>query len=202
MVTVYSSQISGNCYKVRLLLTQLDVPFRVVEVDAVAGQQRSPEHLRRNSNGKVPVVDLGDGDFLPESGAILYHFAEGTPLWPDARRERAAVLQWMFFEQYTHEPAIAVARFLQRFRDGEQRFPERLTALRDQGHKALGVMEQHLATHEYFAAGRYTIADIALYAYTHMAGEGGFDLDRYPAVRAWLGRVAAQPRHITIDHVC
>ncbi len=202
MLTVYSYQGSGNCYKVRLLLTQLEIPFRVVEVDVVKGEQRTPEYRAKNPNGKVPMVELEDGEFLPESGAILYHFAQGNPLWPADPWQQARVLQWMFFEQYSLEPHIAVARFWCHYLKAEEKHKEQLVEKRKGGNRALRVMDQHLGDHDFFAADRYTIADIALYGYTHVAPEGGFSLAPYPAVRAWLQRVASQPRHIPITKIC
>jgi glutathione S-transferase len=192
---------SGNGYKVRLLLTQLGLPFRRIEYDIIRGETRTPEFLNGiNPNGRVPVLEMDDGESLTESDAILFYLAEGTPFLPSGRLDRARVLQWMFFEQYSHEPNIAVARaWLHVF--GLEMTGERRLALetkRKLGHDALGVMEGHLRQNDYFVGGRYTVADIALYAYTHVAHEGGFDLAGYPAVRAWIGRVASQPGHIPI----
>jgi len=192
---------SGNGYKVRLLLTRLGIPFRRIEYDVTRGETRTPEFLERiNANGRVPVLETDEGEFLTESDAILFYLAEGTPLLPDGRLDRARVLQWMFFEQYSHEPNIAVARaWLHVF--GLDMTEDRLLALEAKqklGYDALGVMEGHLSQNDFFVARRYTVADIALYAYTHVADEGGFDLAGYPSVRAWLGRVAAQPGHIPI----
>ncbi len=192
---------SGNGYKVRLLLTQLGIPFRRIEYDTTRGETRTQEFLERiNANGRVPVLETDEGELLTESDAILFYLAEGTPFLPDGRLDRAKVLQWMFFEQYSHEPNIAVARaWLHVF--GLEMTEERRLALETRqklGYEALGVMEDHLSRNDYFVARRYTVADIALYAYTHVAGEGGFDLAGYPSVRAWLGRVAAQPGHIPI----
>jgi glutathione S-transferase len=197
MLRLYDYLESGNGYKVRLLLRQLGVPFERVEVDILSGGSRTAEFLRRNPNGRIPVLELGDGTCLAESNAIQWYLAEGTRFLPDDRVGRAQVLQWMFFEQYSHEPYIAVLRFwrhaglIERRRDA---VPEK----RERGYQALGVMEQHLAERRFFVDERYTIADIALYAYTHVAGEGGFELDGYPAVRAWLERVRAQPGHVPI----
>ena len=202
MLKVYSNQGSGNCYKVRLLLTQLGIPFQVVEVDVLRAGQRTPEYLKMNPNGKVPLVEFEDGRHLPESGAILFHFAAGTPLWPEAHDERTRVLQWMFFEQYSHEPNIAVARFWCHYLDAEDEYAEPLKEKREKGYRALGVMEGHLGSHDFFVGDRYTIADVALYAYTHVADEGGFSLERFPAVRGWLDRVAGQPGHLPITHPC
>jgi glutathione S-transferase len=187
---------SGNCYKVKLALEQLGLPYRWVEVDTMGGETRRPEFLAKNPNGKVPVMQLEDGSFLPESNAILYYLAEGTALLPAERLARARVLQWMFFEQYSHEPYIAVARFVLRFLPADSPRRAELPRLTERGHQALGVMEQHLAREPFFVGGAYSIADIALYAYTHCAADGGFDLAPYPAVREWLGRVRAQPRHV------
>ena len=191
--------MSGNGYKVRLLLSQLGLPFERVETDVFQGATRTPDFLAINPNGRIPTLRLEDGGHLPESGAILYYLAEGTPFWPAGRRARAETLQWMFFEQYSHEPNIAVARFwrhLPAMTDPQKAaLPERM----ERGHQALAVMEGHLAERAFFVDESYGLADIALYAYTHVASEGGFDLDPYPAVRAWMARVAARPDLITID---
>ncbi len=192
---------SGNGYKVRLLLAQLGIPFERIEYDTTAGETRTPDFLQNvNANGRIPVLELDDGKLLPESGAILFYLAEGTPFLPEDRMGRARVLQWMFFEQYSHEPYVAVARAWVHVFDLDMT-EERLQALeakRKLGYDALDVMEEHLARNDFFVGGRYTIADIALYAYTHVAGEGGFDLERYSAVRAWISRVAEQPGYVPI----
>jgi glutathione S-transferase len=197
MLKLYDFLESGNGYKVRLLLHQLAVPFERIELDITRGQTRTPEFLARNRNGRIPVLELEDGTALAESNAIQFYLAEGTPFLPAGRIERAQVLQWMFFEQYSHEPYIAVVRFWCHTGEAEKR-PEEVAARRARGYDALAVMEDHLHHRDWFAAGRYTIADIALYAYTHVAHEGGFDLAPYPAVNAWLARVRSQPRHIPI----
>jgi glutathione S-transferase len=197
---LYDSGISGNSYKCRLLLHQLGIEYERVPVDILKGESRTPEFLRINSNGRTPVLEHEPGKYLAESDAILWFLAEGTPYQPDGRAGRAEALQWMFFEQYNHEPNIATARFwIQHFEldDAKRRA---LVDKTRQGYAALGVMEQHLARRPFFVGGRYSIADIALYAYTHVAEEGGFDLAEYPAVRAWLERVRGQPRHIPITH--
>lgn len=188
---VFGTSTSGNCHKVRLALDVLGLPYRWHEVDVLAGETRSAEFLAMNPNGKVPVLQIDDHTFLPESNAILCYLADGSHLWPGDRLARAQALQWLFFEQHSHEPYIAVARFIRRFlkRDDDPRLPE----LMRRGHDALAVMESHLARQPFLAAGRFSIADIALFAYTHRADEGGVDLDRYPAVRAWLQRCLAQP---------
>ena len=184
---------SGNGYKVRLLLCQLERPFTLVEKDIFRGETRTPEFLALNPNGRIPVLELDDGRTLAESDAILFYLAEGTPFLPDDRFARAEVLQWMFFEQYSHEPYIAVAR---RIRHMEGREPA--SDLMERGRQALGVMERRLDGRRFFVEDRYTVADVALYAYTHVADEGGFDLQPYPGVRAGLARVAAQPGHVPI----
>ncbi len=187
---VFGTSTSGNCHKVRLALDALDLPYRWHEIDVLKGETRTPEFLAMNPNGEVPVLQIDDHTFLPESNAILCYLADGSQLWPGDRLARAQALAWMFFEQYSHEPCIAVARFIRKFlkRDDDPRLPE----LTRRGHAALAVMEQHLSRQRFFAAGRFSIADIGLFAYTHRADEGGFDLAGYPAVRAWLQRCLQQ----------
>jgi glutathione S-transferase len=197
VLTVHGMADSGNCYKVKLALEQLGLPYRWVEVSTARGETRSAGFLARNPNGQVPTLELEDGSFLPESGAILNYLAEGTPLLPSGRLERARVLQWMFFEQYSHEPCIAVARAILRYQPPESPRRAELPRLQERGRKALGVMQQHLAGQPFFA-GRYSIADIALYAYTHCAADGGFELGAYPAVVDWLARVRALPGHVPL----
>jgi glutathione S-transferase len=198
MLIVYGMSDSGNCYKVKLALEQLALPYRWIEVDPNKGETQRAEFLARNPNGKVPTLGLEDGAFLPESNAILNYLAEGTPLLPRERLERARVLQWMFFEQYSHEPYVAVARSVMRYTKPGSSERANLPRLHERGNKALRVMDQHLQKEPFFAAGRYTIADISLYAYTHCAGDGGFDLERYPALNAWLARVKSQPHHVPL----
>ena len=197
MLRLYDYLESGNGYKVRLVLAQLGIACERVELDIVKGATRTPEFLAKNPNGRIPTLELENGDCLPESNAIMFYLADGTPLLPTDRLERARVLQWMFFEQYSHEPNIATVRFWMH----TTMTPERealLPAKRKLGYAALDVMELHLASRTFFVGERYTIADIALYAYTHVAHEGGFEIERYLAVRAWLERVRSQPRHIPI----
>src|ERR1700687_1365780 len=197
MLRLYDYLPSGNGYKVRLLLTQLAIPFQRVELDILKGETRTPEFLQKNPNGRIPLLELDTGEFPAGSNAILFYFAEATPFLPADRFERTQVLQWMFFEQYSHEPNIATLRFWLH----SEMTPERRAQLdpkRKLGYAALDVMEGHLAQRTFFVGDRYSIADIALYAYTHVADEGGFDLGRFSAVRAWLERVRAQPRHIPI----
>lgn len=193
---VYAFPGSGNCYKLTLMLTLLGEAFEVRTVDVLGGETRSESFLRINPNGKVPVLELPDGRYLPESNAGLWYLAEGTPFLPETRLGRARVLQWLSFEQYSHEPNIAVARFWIKYLDSP---PEREAELRrrqELGHSALRLMEDHLGPREWLVGPDCTIADVALYAYTHVAPEGGFDLGPYPAVRAWLERVAALPRYV------
>jgi glutathione S-transferase len=196
MFTVYGMSDSGNCYKVKLTLEQLALPYRWVEVDSARGETRTLKFLAMNSNGKVPLLALEDGTFLPESNAILNYLADGSRLLPSERLERARVLQWMFFEQYSHEPYVAVARSIVRYHPPESPRRAELPRLLERGNQALSVMEQHLRRAPFFPGNRYTIADIALYAYTHCAGDGGFELSDFPAVKTWVDRVRAQPRHV------
>jgi glutathione S-transferase len=196
---LYNSPVSGNCYKVRLLLAQLGIDYETRDMSVVDRSNRADVLGDLNPALRVPTLVLDDGRALGESNAILWFFAEETPLVPDDRYERAQALQWMFFEQYSHEPYIAVARFLLAY-SGE---PEKHTALIESkmpgGYAALDAMEGHLEGRSFLVGERYTVADIALYAYTHVAHEGGFDLERYGAVRAWLQRVVSQPGHVAID---
>ena len=194
-MTLYDFLPSGNGYKVRLLLSQLGIRFGLVEKDILKGETRTSEFLAINPNGRIPVLELEDGRRLAESDAILFYLAEGTRFLPEERFARAEVLQWMFFEQYSHEPYIAVARFWTHYL-GKAVDAEKM----ERGYQALDVMERHLGTRRFLVGERYTIADVALYAYTHVAHEGGFDLAAYPNVRAWLARIAAEPGHVTITH--
>ena len=197
MLRLYDYWESGNCYKVRLLLAQLGLPFERVPLDILAGETRTPQFLAKNPNGRVPLVEWPDGRRLAESDAILCYLAEGTPLLPTDAFARAQTLQWMFFEQYSHEPYIAVVRFWY-FAGLLERNRAALPDKMERGYAALGVMERHLAGWPWFGGDRYGVADIALYAYTHVADEGGFELGRFPAVQAWLGRVRAEPGHVRI----
>jgi len=194
---LYDSRVSGNCYKVRLLLAQLGLDYERRELDVVDRSNRKEVLGDLNPGLRVPTLVLDDGRSLGESGAILSYLADGTALVPEDPYERAQVLQWMFFEQYSHEPYVAVARFW--LTKGVEVDPETLAERQRVGYLAFDAMEGHLAGREYLAAERYSIADIALYAYTHVADEGGFHLAAYPAIRTWLGRVAAQPGHVPID---
>lgn len=184
---------SGNCYKLQLLLEQLGKPYRWVEIDSVNGQTRTPEFLAKNPNGKIPLLELADGRRLAESNAILCFLAEGSAFLPPDAWQRAQVLQWLFFEQYSHEPYVAVARFVARWLPADHPRQAELPRLRERGHQALAVMERQLMQHEYLVEGGYSVADIALYAYTHEAPVGGILLDDYPAIRAWLARIESRP---------
>jgi glutathione S-transferase len=195
---LYDYVDSGNGYKVRLALAQLGVPYELIAVDIEKGESRTSEFLAKNPNGRIPLLELDDGRLLAESNAILCYLAEGTPLMPATAFDRALALQWLFFEQYNHEPNVATARYW--LRHGhltparEWAFAQKRLA----GYAALALMEGHLAKADFFVAGCYSIADIALYAYTHVADQGGFDLARFPAVTAWLKRVKMQPGHVTM----
>jgi glutathione S-transferase len=199
MYTLYSMQRSGNCYKARLALAQLGVGYQLVEVDILKGDTRTPQFLAMNPDGRVPLLEVTPGRFLPESNAILWYIAGGTQLAPESRIDRAETLQWMFFEQHSLEPNLGAAWFwLTLVRGGRELQTHALEDWMEKGYQALGVMENHLARHDFFAAGHYTIADIALYAYTHIAHECDYDLAGFPAIRAWLHRVAEQPGHVAM----
>jgi glutathione S-transferase len=198
-VLLYDSPVSGNCYKVRLLLAHLGIQYERQTVDVVDRSGRAELLGDLNPAQRVPTLVLDDGRSLAESGAILWYFGEGTPFLPVDRFERAQVLQWMFFEQYDHEPAIAVARFWLAYSGRPQEFEPRRAERTSAGYRALDAMERRLAGREWLVGERMTLADIALYAYTHVADEGGFELERYPAIQQWLGRVAGRPGHVTID---
>ncbi|HTB45516.1 MAG TPA: glutathione S-transferase family protein [Acetobacteraceae bacterium] len=193
MITVYGMAVSGNCWKAAQILRLTGRDFRWVEVDANAGQTRTPAFLARNPVGKVPAVELDDGTMLIESNAILCHFAEGTGWLPAPGLARTRVLQWLFFEQYSHEPYIAVARNIISYLRPAEADAARLEQCRVGGERALGVMEQRLNGHAWLTDAGPSVADLALFAYTHMADEGGFDLARWPDVQAWVSRVRALP---------
>jgi glutathione S-transferase len=200
MYTLYSMQRSGNCYKVRLALAQLNVDYRLVEIDILRGETRTPEFLAKNRSGHVPLLEAAPGRYLPESGAILWYLASGSPLAPHDQIDQAEVLQWMFFEQHSVEPYLGAAHFwLVLVKGGRELQMHAVEDWMEHGYEALQVMEKHLESHPFFAADRYTIADIALYAYTHVANECGFDLTGFPAVRAWLKRIANEPGHVRMD---
>ncbi len=198
MLRLYDFLPSGNGYKVRLLLTQLGIPFERIQVEIFKGESRTPQFLAKFPNGRIPAVEFDDGRTLFESNAIMSYFADGTRFMPADRFERAQVLQWMFFEQYSHEPNIATIRSWLHHAGLNDERRAVLESKRKLGYDALGVMESHLKERSWFVGERYSIADIALYAYTHVADEGGFDMSGYPSIRAWLDRVRAEPGHIPI----
>jgi glutathione S-transferase len=198
---LYDYLPSGNGYKVRLLLSHLGLTYEHVPLDILRGETKTARYLAINPNGRIPVLVLDDDRVLPESNAILFFLAQGTPYWPDDRFEQAEVLQWLFFEQYSHEPNISTARFWLAIKKIEMTpfYRELLAQKQALGRSALEVMESRLRSRSFFVGERYTIADIALYAYTHVAPEGGFDLERFPSIRRWLERVRVQPGHVTIE---
>ena len=198
MITVHGFSPSGNCHKVRLLLEQFGREYRWIEVDSAAGATRSAGFLAMNPNGKVPVIQFEDGRVLTESNAILCYLAEGSPFWPGDAWQRARALSWMFFEQYSHEPYVAVARFICGWTPLESPRRAELPRLRERGHQALAVMERHLQAHAWFSDDAYGIADIALFAYTDVAAHGGIELTPYPAIRDWLARVRATPGFVAL----
>jgi glutathione S-transferase len=200
MNTLYSMRRLGTSYKVRLALAQLRMPYRLVEVDILRGEARTPEFLAKNPNGQVPLLEVAPGRYIAESNAILWYLAGGSALAAEDRITRAEALQWMFFEQQRLVPSIGAAYFwLALVKGGRELQRHALDDWMEQGYRALDAMENHLQNRRYFAADRYTIADIALYAHTHLAHACDFDLTAFPAVRAWLNRVAEQPGHMRMD---
>lgn len=200
MFTLYSMQNSGNSYKVRLALAHLRIPYRLVEIDILKGESRTPEFITKNPNGQVPLLEVAEGRYLAESNAILWYVAGGTPLAPEDRIERAEALQWMFFEQHRLEPNIGAAFFwLVLVKGGRELQRHALEDWMEHGYGALGVMEKHLKKNRFFAAGRFTVADIALYAFTHLAHRCEFELLPFPAVREWLDRVRKQAGHVSME---
>jgi len=200
-LTLHQMQMSGNCYKIRLAAHQLGIVLALTDYPLHGGQTRAPEFLAKNPNGRVPLLEFADGRVLAESGAILFHLSEGTALQNTDPFARAQMLQWMFFEQYSHEPYIAVARFWLSYASQEQLDAKRhlIPGWHAQGNAALAVMERHIANNDWFAGSHYSIADIALYGYTHSAKEGGFELSNYPAVTDWLSRVQATPGFVPLE---
>jgi len=200
MYTLYSMQRSGNSYKVRLALALLKAPYRAIEIDILRGESRTPDFLAKNPSGQVPLLEVAEGRFLAESNAILWYVAGGTPLAPETPIERAEALQWMFFEQHALEPNIGAAYFwLSLVRGGRDLQTHALEDWMERGYAALQVMENHLKTHDYFATGRLTVADIALYGYTHVADRCDYDLTTFPEIRTWLHRVEQTPGFVTMD---
>lgn len=201
MITIYGMSTSGNCHKLRLLLEQLGRDYRWVEIDSANGQTRTPEYLAKNPNGRVPMLELEDGSLLVESNAILFYLAQDSCYLPDDAWLRARALSWMFFEQYSHEPYVAVARFIRGWTPLDSPRRTDLPRLQERGEQALAVMEKHLASARWFSGDDYGIADIALFAYTDCAGDGGFDLSKFPRVSDWLARVRATPGFVPMPAV-
>jgi glutathione S-transferase len=200
MYKLYSMQRSGNSYKVRMALAKLEASYELVEVDILKGESHTPEFLAMNPTGQVPLLEVAPDRYLAESNAILWYVAAGTPLAPEEKVEKALALQWMFFEQHSLEPNIGAAWFwLRLIKGGRELQQHALEDWMEEGYRALGVMDKHLRSHRFFVDDRLTIADIALYAYTHIAHECDFDLGTFPAIRAWLLRVAAEPGHVGMD---
>jgi glutathione S-transferase len=196
---VYGDIQSGNCYKIKLLAALLDIEHAWVHVDILAGETATPEFLAKNPNGKIPLLELDDGRVLSESNAILDYLATGTALMPDDNFLRAQVLQWQFFEQYSHEPYVAVARFIAKYLGLPESRKAEYHAKQAGGHKALAVMESRLSTAPYLVGDHLSVADISLYGYTHVAHEGGFDLSAYPGLLAWMDRIRSEPRYVGME---
>lgn len=199
MLKLYEYASSGNCYKIRLLLNQLGRAYQRIPIDILKGESRTAEFLAMNPVGKIPVLEIKPGQYLAESNAIICYLADGTDFLPSDRWERAQVLQWLFFEQYSHEPNIATVRFWIAIAQLAEQKREAIAQKQELGYAALRVMEQHLEKYNYFVGNRYTIADIALYAYTHVAAEGNFELSKFPAILAWFDRIVRQPNYLTIS---
>jgi len=198
LLRLYDFLPSGNGYKIRLLLTQLGMPFERIELNILKGETRTAEFLSKNPNGKIPIIEIEPGKYLAESNAILVYLSEGTEFLPYDRFLRAQVLQWLCFEQYSHEPFIATSRFWISILGKIEEYSEAIKQKHEPGYAALSLMEKHLTSHTFFVGERYTIADITLFAYTHVADEGGFNLTQFTAIQAWIERVKAQPRYISI----
>ena len=198
MYKLYDFLASGNSYKIRLLLNLLNISFERVDVNILEGETRTPEFLQKNPNGKIPLLEIATDKFLAESNAILYYLSQGTDFFPQDSHEQAQVMQWLFFEQYSHEPNIATSRYWISIIQQPDKHQEQLKHKHRLGYAALNVMEQHLSNHNFFVGEVYTISDIGLYAYTHVAEEGGFDLTKFPAILAWFKRIESHPRHILI----
>ncbi|MBR9884404.1 MAG: glutathione S-transferase family protein [Oceanospirillales bacterium] len=198
---LYDDPISGNGYKARLILSLLSIPYKYVPLDILKGETRTNDFLQKNLNGRIPVLETDSGEHLAESNAILFYLAQGTPYWPTDRYSQAQVMQWMFFEQYSHEPNIATPRFWLKCKVLEDTTcnREQLAKKQEAGRAALSVMDKHLENRTFFVGDQYSIADIALYAYTHVAEEGGFNLSDYPSVETWLSRVSSHPKHVSIN---
>ncbi|WP_396135100.1 glutathione S-transferase family protein [Chamaesiphon sp. OTE_8_metabat_110] len=199
MLKLYEYASSGNCYKIRLLLNQLGIAYQRIPVDILKGESRTAEFLMMNPVGKIPVLEIQPGQYLSESNAIIYYLADGTDFLPVDRWERSQVMQWLCFEQYSHEPNIATVRFWMSIANITEQKRDEIAQKQELGYAALRVMEKHLEQHKYFVNDRYSIADIALYAYTHVAAEGNFNLSQFPAILSWLDRINSQPNYLTIS---
>ena len=196
---VYGDSRSGNCYKIQLLCAEMGIEYDWEEVDILVGDTRTPKFLAMNANGKIPLLALPDGRYLPESNAILFYLADGSDFFAGDAYARAEILQWMFFEQYSHEPNIATSRFIIKYLGNP---PDKKSSLEEKqagGYKALEIMERQLLRHPFIAGEHYNIADIALFAYTHVADEGGISLEDYAAIRAWIERIAGRPNYVPMN---
>lgn len=200
MYRLYDFPPSGNSYKVRLLLTQLEISFEIVPVNILKKETRTKEFLAKNPNGRIPLLEIETGQFLAESNAILFYLSQDTEYFPQDSWERAQVMQWLFFEQFSHEPHLATSRYWISILGKAEEYKEELAKKQKLGYAALQVMEKHLSTRDFFVGNKYSIADIGLFAYTHVAEEGRFDLSRFPAILAWIERVKARPKYISIKH--
>jgi glutathione S-transferase len=198
MYKLYDFALSGNCYKVRLLLAQLGISFERIPINILGQESHLPDFLQKNPNGKVPVLEIEPDVFLTESNAILTYLADGTPFFSDDRRERTEILKWLFFEQYSLGANLSRPRFWITVAQQADQFAPIIAYHQRLGKAALDVMEQHLTQHSFFVNDRYTIADLALYAYTHLADQGGYAMNQYPAILKWCDRVASQPNYIAI----
>lgn len=199
MYKIYGDAISGNCYKIKLLMSLLNIEHEWIHVDVVSGDTRQPGFIEKNPNGKVPLLEISKGEYLSESNAIINYLADGTDYLPSDRLQRARVLEWQFFEQYSHEPFIAVARFINTYLGLPAEREEEFHSKQEGGHKALAIMESALSRSDYLVGGTLTIADISLYAYTHVAEEGGFRLQGYPHILAWFKRIESTKGYIQMS---
>ncbi|GAB1541505.1 glutathione S-transferase family protein [Scytonema sp. NUACC21] len=199
MLRLYEFNLSGNCYKVRLLMKQLEIAFERVELDFIKKENRNIEFLNKNPQSRVPVLELESGEFLLESNAIMFYLSKGTQLFPDDRLEQSKVMQWLFFEQYSLMPYIGSCRYWMTILNKANEFHDVIAEKQKSGYAALSVMEQHLHSQDFFVGNRYTIADICLFAYTHIAHESGYNISEFSAIQAWIERVKSQPHYIDIS---
>ena len=198
MYKLYDFLPSGNGYKVRLLLTQLQIDFKLIELNILNKETRTSEFLAKNPNGKIPLLEIAPNKYISESNAILYYLSQETEYFPQDKYQQAQVMQWLFFEQFSHEPHIATTRYWISILKQTDKYQEQIKQKQKLGYAALNIMEQHLKNHDFLVADKYTIADIGLYAYTHVAEEGGFEISKFPAILAWFKKIKSQPRHILI----